>query len=186
MNYSIATAPTTEPVTLADAKMHIKAITGDTTEDAAIITPLITAAREYCENITGKALVAQTIEAYPDRFTNIIVLPRPPVTSVTSIKYTDDDGTETTMDAGDYLVDTVYGRVAIKTIPSFTPALLNPIKITYSAGTASIPKTIRQAMLLLIGHWYDNREAVVVGAVTSVKLELAVKTLLNQNKVWWF
>jgi len=186
MNYSIATAPTTEPVTLAAAKMHIRAITGDTTEDAAIITPLITAAREYCENITGKALAAQTIEAYPDRFTNIIVLPRPPVTSVTSIKYTDDDGTETTMDAGDYLVDTKFGRVAFKKIPSFTPALLNHIKITYEAGTANVPKTIRQAMLLLIGHWYENREAVVVGAVAAVKIELAVKNLLNQSRAWWF
>jgi uncharacterized phiE125 gp8 family phage protein len=186
MIYSIATAPTTEPVSLTDAKMHIRAITGDTTEDAAIITPLIAAAREYCENITGKALAVQTIESYPERFTRIITLPRPPVTSVTSIKYTDDDGNETTMDAGDYLVDTICGRVAIKTIPHFTPALLNPIKITYSAGTASIPKTIRQAMLLLIGHWYDNKEAVIVGAVTSVELQLAVKTLLNQHKVWWF
>ena len=186
MNYSIATAPTVEPVTLADVKVYLRTITGDTTEDAAIITPLITAAREYCENITGKALAAQTIEAYPDRFTNIIVLPRPPVISVASIKYTDVYGTETTMDAGDYLVDTVAGRVAIKTIPNFTPALLNPIKITYTAGTASIPKTIRQAMLLLIGHWYDNREAVVVGAIASIKVELAVKALLNQSKVWWF
>lgn len=185
MEYLIATAPSTEPVSVADAKLHIRAITGDTTEDAAIITPLITAAREYCENITGKALAAQTIEAYPDRFTNIIVLPRPPVTSVTSIKYTDADGIERTMDAGDYLVDTKFGRVAFKKIPSFTPALLNPIKITYEAGGA-VPKTIRQAMLLLIGHWYENREAVVVGAVASIKLELAVKALLNQSKVWWF
>lgn len=63
MNYSIATAPTVEPVTLADVKVYLRTITGDTTEDAAIITPLITAAREYCENITGRALAAQTIEA---------------------------------------------------------------------------------------------------------------------------
>ena len=53
MKYLIATAPTTEPVTIADARLHIRAITGDTTEDAAIIEPLITAAREYCENVTG-------------------------------------------------------------------------------------------------------------------------------------
>ena len=186
MNYSIATAPTVEPVTLADVKVYLRTITGDTTEDAAIITPLITAAREYCENITGRALAAQTIEAFPNRFESVIELPRPPVASITSVKYTDVYGTETTMDAGDYLVDTKFGRVAFKKIPSFTPALLNHIKITYEAGTANVPKTIRQAMLLLIGHWYENREAVTVGAVASIKLELAVKALLNQSKVWWF
>jgi uncharacterized phiE125 gp8 family phage protein len=186
MEYLIATAPSAEPVSVADAKLHIRAITGDTTEDAAIITPLITAAREYCENVTGRALAAQTIEAYPQRFESIMKLPRPPLVSITSIKYTDDAGTETTMDAGDYLVDTKFGRVAFKKIPSFTPALLNHIKITYEAGTANVPKTIRQAMLLLIGHWYENREAVTIGAVASIKLELAVKALLNQSKVWWF
>jgi len=185
MTYSIATAPTAEPVTLADAKAHLRIVAGDTSEDAAIITPLITAAREYCENITGRALAPQTIEAYPERLDDIIVLPRPPVVSVTSVKYTDADGTETTMDAGNYIVDKVGGRIAFRTKPTFTPAVVNPVKITYEAGTTP-PKTIRQAMLLLIGHWYENREAVIVGAVASVKVELAVRSLLNQSKVWWF
>ncbi len=186
MNYSIATAPAVEPVTLADAKVHLRTITGDASEDAAIITPLITAAREYCENITGRAFAAQTIEAYPDRFAPIIELPRSPVISVTSVVYTDADGNETTMDAGDYLVDGKFGRIAFKKIPSFNPAILNPIKITYTAGLESVPRTVRQAMLLLIGHWYENREAVVVGAVAAVKIELAVKNLLNQSRAWWF
>lgn len=186
MIYSIATAPTTEPVSIADAKMHIRAITGDTTEDAAIITPLITAAREYCENITGRALAAQTIEAFPNRFESVIELPRPPLVSITSIKYTDDAGTETTMSATNYLADKVGGRVAIKEIPSFTPALVNPIKITYSAGYTTAPKLLRQAMLLLIGHWYSNREAVVVGAFASVEVKMAVDAMLKQYKVWWY
>lgn len=184
MNYSIATAPTAEPVSLADAKAHLRTIPGDTSEDAYVIAPLITAAREYCENITGRAFAAQTIEAYPDRFAPIIELPRSPVISVTSVVYTDADGNEATMDAGDYLVDS--GRIAFKKIPSFNPAMLNPIKITYTAGFESVPRTVRQAMLLLIGHWYENRDAVVVGAVASIKLEIAVKNLLNQNRAWWY
>jgi uncharacterized phiE125 gp8 family phage protein len=186
MKYLIATAPTTEPVTIADARIYIRAITGDTTEDAAIIEPLITAAREYCENVTGRAMAAQTIEAYPEGFESIMKLPRPPLVSITSIKYTNDEGTETTMSATNYLTDTVGGRVAIKVIPSFTPALVNPIKITYAAGYTASPKLLRQAMLLLIGHWYTNREAVVVGAFASVEVKMAVDAMLKQYKVWWF
>lgn len=186
MKYLIATAPSTEPVTLADVKLHLRTITGDTTEDAAIITPLITAAREYCENYTGRALAAQTIEAYPEAFESVIRLPCPPIVSVASVKYTDDTGIETTMSNSDYTVDTVGGSIVFKTIPSFTPAAANPIKITYSAGYTTLPKTIRQAMLLLIGHWYSNREAVVVGPYESTEIDLAVKHLLNQYKVWWY
>ena len=58
--------------------------------------------------------------------------------------------------------------------------------ITYEAGTLELPATVQQAILLLVGHWYDNREAVVVGSVTSVEVGMAVKNLLNQNKDWWF
>jgi uncharacterized phiE125 gp8 family phage protein len=185
MEYSIVAAPTVEPIGLNAAKLHIKAITGETVEDNDIISPIIAAAREYCENVTGRALAVQTIEAYPNGFAKIMQLPRPPLVSVTSVMYTDADGNEIAMDASNYIVDTAHGRIAIKEIPSFAPATLNPIKITYVAGKVGIPSLIRQAMLLLIGHWYSNREAVVIGAVASVEISYSVTNLLRQYKVWW-
>ena len=181
MKYSV-TVTGTEPITLADAKAFLKTLPGDTSEDAAVITPLITAAREYCEKVTGRALVAQTVIAYPEVFQKVMRLPRPPITSVTSVEYTDTDGTEAALE--DYTADDE--NIAFDSIPSFVPAALNPIAITYAAGYAAIPKTIRQAMLLLMGHWYNNREAVVVGPVTSVEVQLAVDRLLKQWKVWWY
>lgn len=184
MKYLIAAYPASEPVTLADAKMHIRAITGDATEDAAIIAPLITAAREYCENITGMALGEQTIEAYPEAFSAVMPLPKGPVISVTKIEYAGKDENPVIMPASDYSADAIRDRVLIKSIPAVA-ATVNPIKITYTAG-GSVPMLLRQAMLLLIGHWYTNREAVAVGAFATVEIKMAVDTMLNQYKRWWY
>lgn len=163
---------------------------GDATEDSLILA-LIAAAREYCENYTGRALATQTIEAYLDDFPcrSEIELPMPPLQSVTSVKYKDSAGTETTMTAiTAYIIDTDsdVGRIVLPyglTWPSFTPYTVNPIKIRYVTGYTDVPKSIKQAMLLLIGHWYANREA--VGDVGG-QIEFAVKALLSQWRVRWF
>lgn len=183
MKYS-ATVPVIEPITVDDAKTHLRTLPGDTSEDSAIIAPLITAAREYCENVTGRALVTQTIKAYPTRLEPLMRLPRPPISSVSSVRYTDAAGAVATMDAAAYAADDE--NIVFYQIPQFVPSPLNPIEIAYTAGYATLPFSIRQAMLLLIGHWYNNREAVVVGPVTSVEVQVAVERLLNQWKVWWY
>ena len=169
--------------------------TGDA-EENTLIEALITAAREYCEGYTRRALATQTIEAYlhcfpwNDRFELLM----PPLQSVTSVKYKDSDGIETTMTAGtDYIVDTEsdVGGIVLSygsSWPSFTPYPLHPIKVRYVAGynsTNPVPKTIKQAMLLLIGHWYANREAVLLGTI-SKEIEFAVKALLSLWRAGWF
>lgn len=165
--------------------------TGDVVEDS-LLAALITAAREYCEGYTGRALATQTIEAYPERFCGDIELPRPPLQSVASVKYKDGESTETTLaEDDDYLVDvdSVYGKIVTpynKNWPTFTAYPVNPIRVRYNAGysdTDPIPQTIKLAMLLLIGHWHKNREA--VGKVEG-QIEFAVKALLTLHKVRWF
>lgn len=182
MKYAVTTAPTVEPVALADAKIHLRTVTGDTSEDSAIITPLLTAAREYCENATGRALVEQTIKAYPDSW-GLWRLPRPPITTITSVKYYDTDDTEYTLAATDYQFDAVDGQILILEAPTVELRKLNPIVVEYTAGYSTCPKTIRQAMLLLIAYWYAER-----GDTTTVdeSTERAVKRLLRQYKVWWY
>jgi len=186
MKYAVTTAPTVEPVTLADVKIHLHTVAGDTSEDAAILTPLISAAREYCENVTGRALAAQTIKAYPDAWGTLRLL-RPPITTITSIKYYDVDDVVYTLAATEYAVDAIDGAITILEEPATELREVNPIVIEYTAGYASgnaCPMAIRQAMLLLIGHWYTNREAVSMS--TSSEVAITVKTLLGQYKVWWF
>ena len=165
---------------------------GDVTEDN-LLNMLITSAREYCENYTRRAFATQTLEGYLDCFpSDVIEIPNPPLQSVTSIKYTDSDSTETTLtEDTDYIVDTDsnIGRIVLpygESYPSFTPYTVNPIKIRYITGYYAsnlIPKALKQAMLLLIGHWYLNREAVAPNMTTEIKF--AVQALLSMYRVGW-
>jgi len=166
---------------------------GDLTEDEKILD-MITAAREYCENYTGRALATQTIEAFADGFgaLSYIELPKAPLQSVTSVKYKDSAGAETTLTVNtDYIVDTDsdIGRIVLPygtSWPTFSPYPLNPVRIRYIAGyyaSNPAPRSIKQAVLLLIGHWYVNREA--VGNVGG-QIEFAVKALLRPYQArWW-
>lgn len=162
----VVTAPTSEPVTLTEAKLHLRQ---DETADDALITALIVAAREEIERQTWLALMSQTLElvlpAWPceDR----IELPRPPLASVTSVKYKDRDGNETTWSSANYIAgtDSVPGVLALAwntSWPSGDLYPVEPIRIRYVAGYASaaaVPQQLKQAMLLLIAHWYESREA---------------------------
>ena len=154
----------TEPITLDEVRQHLR-LPDDTTEDDLLLG-LIKTARVYCENHTRRALAEQTLETYQDRFTGAdpILLPYPPLLSVVEIGYTDSTGQETILTDSDYVVDTDCepGRVmpAYGTIwPVFAPYPAMCVRIRFVAGFAVLPEPIRQALILLVGHWYENREA---------------------------
>lgn len=162
----------------------VVSMTGDIDEDTWI-SDHITAAREYCENHIGQCIATQTIEQYLYNFPSFIKLEKTPVISVTSIKYKDYLGTETTIAATEYIADLDSGSSIIipaygLTWPSFAPYLLNPIRVVYLAGM-TCPKAIKQAMLLLVGDWYKNREDMEASSAPT-----AAKKLLAQYKNrWW-
>lgn len=198
MQYKVITPVATEPLIVAEVESHLR-LTFDDTYDGVDRTWLInriTAAREYCENKTGIAFATQTLEAYMYGFPceKYIDLPKLPLQSVISVKYKDYTGVETTLSENiDYIVDTdsLVGKIVLpyaKNWPTFTPYPVNPVKIRYIVGYSDsnkIPEIIKQAMLLLIGHWYENREAVVTGSI-SKEVEFAVSCLLSQYRVrWW-
>lgn len=193
MKYKVSTAISSEQLTVSDVKLHLR-LTSDTTEDA-LIAALITAARDYCEKYTGRAFATQTLVAYLDNFPaeDYIELPMPPLQSVTSVKYKNSAGTETTMTVTtQYIVDTDsdIGRIVLPygvSWPSFTPYPFNPISITYVAGYTTLPRQLRQAMLLVIGSMYENREndiALIGGQYHQT--EFAAKALMDMYKVRWF
>lgn len=194
MRYTVITPPSIETVTLSDVIMHLRLteldLTGELSETEMLLS-LITAAREYCELYTYRALAVQTLEACLDEFPkgNEIELPCPPLKAVEYVKYTDASGNETTLlPSIDFSVDTegTVGRVVLpygKAWPSFTPRHVNPIRIRFVAGYTDAPKLIKQAMLLLIGHWYENREA--TGTATG-QIEFTVHALLGMYKVRCF
>lgn len=185
-------APAVEPVTLTEAKTHIKVELEDTAEDD-LITRLIKAAREYCENFQNRVYISQTwdlvLDAWP--YKNYVEIPLPKLQSITSVKYYDQSGTESTLADSEYIVDTdsYVGRISLAYNCSWPSAILQPInsiRIRFVAGygddAASVPERVKQAMLLLIGYWFDNREAALTGSV-SKEIEFAVHALLAQDRV---
>ena len=171
MLYEITESPKGEPLSLEAVKTYLRGIPGDDSEDDDVLLPLISAAREYCENITGRALAPQTITAYPEDGSVRMRLPRPPVVEIMSVT----EGGEPVA----YTSDPVRAFLKLE-----RPA--SSMAITYRAGYSELPSLIRQAMLLLIGHWYTNRETVVNGAVTSAEVAVSANVMLRQYKVWWF
>lgn len=176
-----------EPLTIAEVKLHLRL--PDETIEHDLLQGLITAAREYCEEYTRRAISEQTLELMLDLFPGSeIVLPRPPLQSVLSIKLKDTDGAETTIANTNYLVDadSDNGRIVLApgaVWPVFEPYPANPIRIQFIAGYTSIPQTIKQAMLLLVGHWYENREAT---GTASGLVAFSVQALLSVYRVEWF
>lgn len=161
------TAPTVEPVSLAEAKFHMRI--DHTTEDV-YIQGLISAARQELENITRRAFISQTWDLYLDAFPagDVMELPLPPLISVTSIKYYDTAGVESTFASASYQLDTASApaRIALAdgySWPSTSLRTINGVAIRFVAGYGSlgsdVPPTLRQAVLLLTAHLYENREA---------------------------
>lgn len=174
----LITAPTVEPITLAEARLHLKlTATGSPAShpDDSIVTSLITVARELLDGQAGRlgrCLVPQTWEYALDDFpANEIRLPLPPLIGVTSIKYDDEDGVEQTVDAADYVVDGDDAIQAAWILPLSTvtwPDTLdsvNTVRIRFTAGYpggspedgSGVPLPIRQTMLLLLTALYENR-----------------------------
>lgn len=183
----ITTPPAVEPLTTAEAKLHLRI--DHNTEDA-YIDALIKMARIYCEAVAQRSFITRTYTARLDNFPDwTFELPYPPLLGVTSIKYTDQDGNESTFSSGNYLVDTHRepGRVMLKNGVSWPAIVLreiNGIEIIWTAGYgaagSNVPDTYRNAMKLLIGHWYENREAVMIErGVNVADLPLGVRHLLT-------
>lgn len=170
-------APAKTPINLAEFKEHLK-IELDVTVEDAMLQRMINAATEQAQGLTGRALITQTWEYYIDRWplSGQIELPLPPLQSVSSIKYTDVDGNESTFDAASYSVDNVsyIGRVVLNagySWPSVNLNNTNPIKITLIAGygddETDVPQTINQAILLLAANLYEYRDMFITGTIIS-------------------
>ncbi len=193
------------------AKRYLRAIAGVATiacdfavtivEDAPasveddLITALIKASRRYCEGYQNRAYITQTWELWLDGFpnTNYIDIPLPPLQSLT-INYYDVDDTEALFASSNYFVDTKTepGRVVLsdgEVWPSTTLRPANGVKIEFIAGYGAagsdVPEDVKQAMLLALGNWYENREDNIVGT-NVVALPRAVDALLYTNKVFKF
>jgi uncharacterized phiE125 gp8 family phage protein len=164
---TLKTPPTIEPVTTADMKAHLRV---DISDDDSLIDAYVLAARTYCENYTRRSLITSVWEYKIDEFPDEMLIPRPPLQTVNSIKYYDTDNVLQTVDASVYTVDTdsIIGRIVEadgETWP--TPnAIIQAVTVNYDAGygaaTTDVPAPLLQGIKMLVGHWYENRESVVL------------------------
>jgi uncharacterized phiE125 gp8 family phage protein len=211
MPLKLITAPENEPVTLAQAKAHLRVAS---TDDDDLIEALITTARETVENETGRALITQTWELALDYFVEppdlryvtypyltpakAILLPKPPLRSLLRISYYDGNGDEVLLHdevgsptlISDLVVDTYStpGRIVPASGGNWPSAQdrANAVTIRFSCGYGddgeSVPMAIRHAILLLVGHYYNSTEPVNVGASVA-PIPMTVDYLLQSHRV---
>jgi uncharacterized phiE125 gp8 family phage protein len=168
MKFKITQAAVTEPVTLDQARNHLRLDTfEDVHEDDDLVNNLITAARQWCEQYTGQALGEYEVTAVADDFpSGKIYLPLGPVLSVASLFYYNTSGNAVEWAASNYDFDEFDDSLVLspgKSYPTVESGRNNAVIVTYTAGYNEdnpMPKPIYQAMLLIIGHLYEHRESV--------------------------
>lgn len=182
---TLVTAPAAEPVALDDVKRHMRLDEGAFNAD---VTSLIKSARIMAETITRRALILQTWDYKLDAFVSEFSVPLPPLSSVTSIKYIDTDGVEQTLSAANYSVDTDSEPARIKpayglTWPS-TRDVMNAVVIRFIAGygasATDVPEPIRQAIKILVTHWFENPELI---SPLIKQTPMSVQSLLGNYRV---
>ncbi len=170
----LITAPTAEPVSLTEAKAHLRV---EHDLDNAFINSMILAARQYAEKICWGGFVTQTWELVRDSFPDhdYICLPKGTLASVTSVKYLESvAGVETTLSSAAYLVDTVSAPPRIRlafdsTGWPTTRVQYNAVVVRYVVGVAAgeVPAPVKAAILLLMSNMYEFRTAEVLGTIIA-------------------
>ena len=180
----LITPPAIQPVTLAEAKLHLRV---DHNDEDALIESLLRAATEHLDGwtgILGRCLVEQEWRHNSDVSGSCVMLPLGPVISISGITAGGD-----TLDPSTYSLKTdAGGRSRVE----FGVSVSGLVNVTYKVGYATIPQddgppvvpaqstvpaALKVAILLLVGNWYANRETIVVGA-TVEKLPFAVESLI--------
>ncbi len=175
-------------LTLEQLRRHCKIDPPDVANDADTdLAVALTAAHEFAQHYTGISIGSQTIELALDEFpAGGIVLPQGPVTSISSLTYVDTNGATQTLSGSAYSLDDYstpqWLLPAAGTAWPATYAAANAVKVRYVAGAATLPGGVAQAMRLLVGLYYDNRNAADKGELPEIPF--GVRALLDTAKVY--
>ena len=192
MSLRLVTPASALAVTLAEAKAHLRV---DGTDEDSLITALIAAATETAEQITGRAIMLQTWEIAIDAFPESIDITRVPLSSVTSVTYTDAAGASQTLTSGThYRIRTIDDFSFSSIVPAYgytwptTRSDTDVVVVRFVAGyanAAAVPQPIKNWILLAIGDMYARRERSSTGTERSQSAPLQFADgLLDRYKVW--
>jgi uncharacterized phiE125 gp8 family phage protein len=182
MSYlKLVTAPASYPIDLTDLKLHL-GITGS--DNDTHLTAILAASTAYVEKELNRSLVSQTWDWFLPYFpqNNIIELPKPPLVSVTYLKYYDENNAQQTWSSNNYVVHTpttLKGYVEIKntsTLPNIYPRS-DSILIRFVSGYGTQNDMVKHAVRLVAAHWFENREAETTGSTKQI--EIGLQRILN-------
>jgi uncharacterized phiE125 gp8 family phage protein len=187
MPLQLVTPPALEPVTLSEARLHLRV---DTADDDPLISALISAARMHAEMLTARQLLPARWRLVLDRFTPMVLLNRSPVVSVISVRYLDMGGLWQIMPATDYVVESsseparimpAFGKIWPPTLPQ-----IGSVEILFDAGytdATKVPDGIKRWMLLRVGSLYQHREEMSVLPAGRIDPLPFVDSLLDPYRV---
>ena len=186
-SYKVITAAASNVLTTSEVKDHLKV---DTTADDTLIDNLIIAATNSCQEYTNRFFMDTLITQYGDNWSDVAELFKSPIQSALfTVKYYDTAGVLQTLNSSKYTLDNVSQPARLVEAPNESwPDIiddLNAVEVSYVVGTrlaADVDNAIKQALLLTIGHWYQNREAVIVGRQVN-EMPMSAKYLLDQYKI---
>ena len=168
MTLVLTAPPAQEPILLADAKAQLRV---DSTAEDVLIGSLMLTSRLHIEAALGLALITQSWQLTLDDFPPdaAITLPMQPIAAVTGVQTVGADGTVSTLPPSAYLFDPGRPPRLIRTAKNWphVTAAANGVVISFTAGygpnPSDVPLPIRQAMLLLVAHWYEHRDPIEIG-----------------------
>lgn len=188
MTLKLQTAATVLPVSLVEAKLHLRV---DVSDEDALITSLIGSATLEAEHLMGRAVMPQKWQVMLDAFASSIDLQRPPVTAVDSVKYVDAvTGTLTTVSPSVYQF-VAGSEYTARVVPAYgqvwpsARAQTEAVQIIFSTGyvdAASVPEPIKSWIKLRVGALYENREAWTAGV--KIERNEFVDFLLDRYRTW--
>lgn len=182
-------APTVGPAISPELLRRQCRVDGASLDDELLM--FLDAAVAYAENYQWSQLLTSTWKLRLDRFpcgdSSAILLHPNPVATVTSVQYVDTGGTTQTLTVDtDYTVDLKHRPARI--VPAYTTSWpvsrghINDVIVTFTAGYGAekdIPPQTKQALLLMVGYWFRNRESAGSGSMTEIPF--ATKALLSLN-----
>lgn len=185
---SLVTGPTSEPITLAQAKKQLEISPSEADHDDHIEL-LIQAAREQWEHDTDSACLTQTWKVnFETAYEDEIYLPKRPVASITSVKYYDTSNVQQTLATTVYGLDSANRAVRLKYLQDWPTTVLDrwdAWEITYVCGYASValvPAIAKQAMLLLVAHNFENRDMIMSESLQTLSVyEALVKRFMRSS-----
>jgi uncharacterized phiE125 gp8 family phage protein len=170
----LTAGPAVEPITLTEAKTHVRV---DGTAEDTLVASLIVTSRLHVEAGIGLALVTQSWSYFLDRWPPgpVLELPLRPVQTIDAVRLYDESAVATTVPPETYLLDgeSAPARLVRQGALAWPRPgrVANGIEVAFTAGfgaaAAAVPGPIRQAILLLVAHWYEHRSPLEIGAAAE-------------------